>query len=204
MTQLRRRHPGRKHGSEPAVLAAARPPPIAYDANPLLARSVFASSPWRGEDNGGIAQQCCREVGVDRGRLGTRTEVTPAKRGQIDFREKRKSSRAILPPQGGGGAKPTRRARGKFICDSPALKGKGEHRWDFGWSWFFPLPPRGGKVAEGRMGVVGPLAPPTADNLGKRWKLRLQRHRVPSFFCGGSSQKVSGLWTPKWAPGSHE
>ncbi len=35
-------------------------------------------------------------------------EVTPTSHGKVDFCEVQKSSRAVLPPQGGGGEKPER------------------------------------------------------------------------------------------------
>jgi hypothetical protein len=60
----------------------------------------------RGEDNDGFAQQCRREVGVIFVQLDSRTKVTPTSRGEFDFCEVQKSSRAVLPPQGGGGEKP--------------------------------------------------------------------------------------------------
>jgi hypothetical protein len=77
--------------------------------HPLPRHSVlsgFASSPLRGEDNDGFAQQCRREVGVIFGQLDSRTKITPTWRGEFDFCEVQKSSRAVLPPQGGGGEKP--------------------------------------------------------------------------------------------------
>jgi hypothetical protein len=85
---------------------------------------VFASCPLRGEDNDGFAQRRRREVGVISERPDTWPEVTPSSHGKIDFREERKSSRAV-PPRGGGGEKLPPRPCGESICDRPALKGEG-------------------------------------------------------------------------------
>ncbi len=82
------------------------PPSLSGDPLPRLSvLSVFASSPLRGEDNDGFAQQCRREVGVIFEQRDARTKVTPTSRGKIDFCEVQKSSRTVLPPQGGGGEK---------------------------------------------------------------------------------------------------
>jgi hypothetical protein len=90
---------------------APTPPPMKAGLSHLAFNSFseckgFASSPLRGEDNDGFAQQCRREVGVNFGQLDSRTNVTPTSRGKFDFCEGQKSSRAVLPPQGGGGEKP--------------------------------------------------------------------------------------------------
>jgi hypothetical protein len=87
---------------------------------------VFASSPLRGEDNDGMAQRCRREVGVVSERLNTWPEITPTSHGKIDFREERKSSRAVLPPQGGGGEKLPTRPCGEIICE---LDFQGSRAW---------------------------------------------------------------------------
>jgi hypothetical protein len=92
-------------------------PPMAGQShltfNSCSERAVFASSPLRGEDDDGLAQQCRREVGVIFGQQDPRTKVTPTSHGQFDFCEVQKSSRAVLPPQGGGGEKP------KGLSDGP-------------------------------------------------------------------------------------
>jgi hypothetical protein len=97
----------------------------AYYVKSCSILTVFASSPLRGEDNDGNAQQCHCEVGVISERLDKGPEVTPTAHGKIDFCEVQKSSRTVLPPQGGGGAKSRQYACGEIICDSPALKGEG-------------------------------------------------------------------------------
>jgi hypothetical protein len=86
--------------------------PMSQSGDPLQrlsVLSVFASSPLRGEDNDGFAQQCRREVGVTCGQLSglipvepdSRTKFTPTSHGKFDFCGVQKSSRAVLPPQGG-------------------------------------------------------------------------------------------------------